>query len=74
MNQFGQNNFAVNRALELSRKIEVADSFETLIIYAEEARRIDESFLGAGPFYEPQGPPSVWTDWVRLRLLRGIPL
>src|SRR5574343_1018488 len=48
MNQFGQNSFAVNRALELSRKIEVADSFETLIIYAEEARRIDESFLGAG--------------------------
>ena len=48
MNQFGENSFAVNRAQELAKKIELADSIETLVIYAEEARRIDESFLGAG--------------------------
>ena len=48
MNQFGENSFAVNRAQALAQKIEAADSFETLVIYAEEARRIDESFLGAG--------------------------
>lgn len=48
MNQFGENSFAVNRAQDLAQKIELADSIETLVIYAEEARRIDESFLGAG--------------------------
>ena len=38
MNQFGENSFAVNRAQELAKKIELADSIETLVIYAEEAR------------------------------------
>ena len=48
MNLFGESGFSVNRAQALADKIEIADSFESLLIYAEEARRIDESFLGSG--------------------------
>lgn len=48
MNRFGESNFAVNRAQDLAQKIADADNMESLLVLAEEARHIDESFLDSG--------------------------